>query len=171
MHSQCFSHWMRIEFNAQIHYRSFSFVQQVINFSTGRVINKALFDNEVTAMDHDHTGQLVFCGDAQVFSKTWLCNQPTYFWTIDCDIVISFKRQGCVYTVTMNSHTGALSKSHRNRNGSKRRAPITIVQYRIFSLLAHGPVLLACGQDGSLSFFRFFYLISLRHALGLVETL
>ncbi|KAL7206781.1 hypothetical protein ACSBR2_019483 [Camellia fascicularis] len=97
----------------------------VFNFSTGRVINKTVFDNEVTAMDHDHTGQLIFCGDAQ----------------------------GCVYTVSMNSHTGVLSRSHRNRNGSKRKSPVTTVQYRTFSLLARGPVLLTFTQDGSLSFF------------------
>ncbi|THG07403.1 hypothetical protein TEA_004843 [Camellia sinensis var. sinensis] len=53
----------------------------VFNFSTGRVINKTVFDNEVTAMDHDHTGQLIFCGDAQ----------------------------GCVYTVSVNSHTVPVS--------------------------------------------------------------
>ena len=48
---------------------------QVLNFSTGRIINKTVFDSEVTSMDHDHTGQLIFCGDAQV------CNYiqaPTY---------------------------------------------------------------------------------------------
>jgi len=39
---------------------------QVFNFSTGRVINKSLFDSEVTSLDHDHTGVLIFCGDAQV---------------------------------------------------------------------------------------------------------
>ncbi|OVA08702.1 WD40 repeat [Macleaya cordata] len=97
----------------------------VINFSTGRIINKAMFENEVTAMDHDHTGQLIFCGDAQ----------------------------GCIYTVNMDSHTGALSRSHRNRSSVKRKSPITTVQYRTFSLLARGPVLLTCTQDGSLSFF------------------
>ncbi|KAI8027339.1 WD repeat-containing protein 13 [Camellia lanceoleosa] len=97
----------------------------VFNFSTGRVINKTVFDNEVSAMDHDHTGQLIFCGDAQ----------------------------GCVYTVSMNSHTGVLSRSHRNRNGSKRKSPVTTVQYRTFSLLARGPVLLTFTRDGSLSFF------------------
>lgn len=37
-----------------------------MNFSTGRVINKAVFENEITAMDNDHTGQLIFSGDAQV---------------------------------------------------------------------------------------------------------
>ncbi|CAL5335128.1 unnamed protein product [Camellia sinensis] len=84
----------------------------VFNFSTGRVINKTVFDNEVTAMDHDHTGELIFCGDAQ----------------------------GCVYTVSMNSHTGVLSRSHRNQNGSERKSPVTTVQYRTFSLLARGPV-------------------------------
>lgn len=97
----------------------------VFNFSTGRVINKTIFDSEVTAMDNDHTGQLIFCGDAQ----------------------------GCIYTVTMNARTGVLSRSHRNRNSSKRKSPVTTVQYRIFSLLARGPVLLTLTRDGSLSFF------------------
>ncbi|KAK6159505.1 hypothetical protein DH2020_006819 [Rehmannia glutinosa] len=97
----------------------------VFNFSTGRTIHKSVFDSEVTAMDHDHTGQLIFCGDAQ----------------------------GCVYTVTMNSRTGALSRSHRHRSKAKHKSPVTTVQYRTFSLLARGPVLLTLSRDGSLSFF------------------
>ncbi|XP_057543067.1 uncharacterized protein LOC130821355 [Amaranthus tricolor] len=97
----------------------------VYNFSTGRSIYKQILDDEVTAMDHDHTGQLLFCGDAQ----------------------------GCIYTVAMNSHTGALSRVHRNRKGSKHKSPVTVVRYRTFSLLARGPVLLTCTQDGSLAFF------------------
>ncbi|KAG4160541.1 hypothetical protein ERO13_D01G004000v2 [Gossypium hirsutum] len=97
----------------------------VFNFSTGRVIAKSIFDSEVTSMDHDHTGHLIFCGDAQ----------------------------GCIYSVTMDSHTGALSRSHRYRSSSKQKFPITTVQYRSFSLLAGGPVLLTCTKDGSLSFF------------------
>ena len=97
----------------------------VFNFSTGRIINKSVFDAEVTAMDHDHTGHLIFCGDSQ----------------------------GCIYSVNMNSHTGMLSRSHRHRSSSKHRSPVTTVQYRSFSLLARGPVLLTCTQDGSLSFF------------------
>ncbi|KAG6653362.1 WD repeat-containing protein 13-like isoform X2 [Carya illinoinensis] len=97
----------------------------VINFSTGRIINKTLFDSEVTSMDHDHTGQLIFCGDVQ----------------------------GCIYSISMNSHTGALSHSHRRRSTSRHKSAVTTVQYRSFSLLAHGPVLLSCTQDGSLSFF------------------
>ncbi|KAL7156587.1 hypothetical protein ABFS83_02G019600 [Erythranthe nasuta] len=97
----------------------------VFNFSTGRTINKSTFDSEVTAMDLDHTGQLIFCGDAQ----------------------------GCIYTVTMNSHTGALSRTHRHRSKAKHKSPVTTVQYRTFSLLARGPVLLTFCRDGSLSFF------------------
>lgn len=41
-------------------------MDQVFNFSTGRIINKSTFDDKVTSMDHDHTGQLIFCGDGQV---------------------------------------------------------------------------------------------------------
>ncbi|XP_044487861.1 WD repeat-containing protein 13 [Mangifera indica] len=97
----------------------------VFNFSTGRIINKLVFDSEVTSMDHDHTGQLIFCGDGQ----------------------------GCIHSVSMNSHSGGLSRSHRHRSTGKRKSPVTTVQYRSFSLLARGPVLLTCTQDGSLTFF------------------
>lgn len=97
----------------------------VFNFSTGRIVSKITLDNEITAMDHDHTGQLIFCGDAQ----------------------------GCVYTACMNSYTGSLSRSHCNKSSIKRKSPVTTVQYRTFSLLAHGPVLLTFTRDGSLSFF------------------
>lgn len=62
--------------------------------------------------------------------------------------------QGCIYSVTMNSHTGALYRSHRHRSKSKHKSPVTTVQYRTFSLLARGPVLLTFCRDGSLSFFR-----------------
>ncbi|KAK2978261.1 hypothetical protein RJ640_017112 [Escallonia rubra] len=97
----------------------------VFNFSTGRVVNKSAFGSEVTAMDHDHTGQLIFCGDAL----------------------------GCIYSVQMNSHTGTLSRSHSNRSSSSRKSSVMTVQYRTFSLLARGPVLLSLTRDGSLSFF------------------
>ncbi|CAL9067208.1 uncharacterized protein LOC103975275 [Musa acuminata AAA Group] len=95
-----------------------------INFSTGRVINKLLFENEITAMDNDHTGQHIFAGDAQ----------------------------GCIYTVKVNSHTGSISRSHRNRS-IRTKSPITTIQYRTFSLVARGPVLLACALDGNICFF------------------
>jgi len=63
--------------------------------------------------------------------------------------------QGCIYSVNMNSHTGVLSRSHRYRSSSRHKSAVTTVQYRSFSLLARGPVLLTCTQDGNLSFFRF----------------
>ncbi|KAG4981557.1 hypothetical protein JHK85_035515 [Glycine max] len=85
--------------------------KDVFNFSTGRVINRSIFDSEVTSMDHDHTGHLLFCGDAQ----------------------------GCIYSVNMNSHTGVLSRSHRYRSSSRHKSAVTTVQYRSFSLLARGP--------------------------------
>jgi WD40 repeat protein len=97
----------------------------VFNFSTGRTIHKSVFNSEVTAMDHDHTGQLLFCGDGQ----------------------------GNIYTVKMENHTGILHRSYRNNKSSKKNSPVTTVQYRTFSLLAKGPVLLSLSRDGSLSFF------------------
>ncbi|XP_019169258.1 PREDICTED: WD repeat-containing protein 13-like isoform X2 [Ipomoea nil] len=97
----------------------------VFNFSTGRTISKTVFDGEVTAMDHDHTGQLIFCGDGQ----------------------------GCLYAVAMDSRTGVLSRSHRHRSSGKCRAAVTTVQYRTFSPLARGPGLLSFNRDGNLSFY------------------
>ncbi|OEL23631.1 hypothetical protein BAE44_0015347 [Dichanthelium oligosanthes] len=95
-----------------------------INFSTGRVISKLNFDDAVTALDIDHTGQLIFAGDGQ----------------------------GYIYTVSVNSHTGSLSRTHKNKS-NKSKSPITTIQYRTFSLVARYPVLLSCAQDGNLSFF------------------
>ncbi|KAG6508456.1 hypothetical protein ZIOFF_033830 [Zingiber officinale] len=95
-----------------------------LNFSTGHVVTKLLFENEITAMDNDHTGQHLFAGDAQ----------------------------GCIYSVKVNSHTGAISRSHKNRS-IRSKSPITTVQYRTFSFVARGPVLLACARDGNICFF------------------
>ncbi|CAM8990744.1 unnamed protein product [Rhodiola kirilowii] len=97
----------------------------MFNFSTGRVINKITLDGQITSMDRDHTGQLIFCGDTL----------------------------GSVYSVSMDSRNGSLSRSHRSRSSNKTKSAVTTVQYRSFSLLARGPVLLTCTQDGSLSFF------------------
>lgn len=54
----------------------------------------------------------------------------------------------------MDSHTGVLSRSHRHRANGHRKSAVTTVQYRTFSLLARGPVLLTFARDGSLNFFR-----------------
>ncbi|KAH9326846.1 hypothetical protein KI387_007024, partial [Taxus chinensis] len=97
----------------------------VMNFSTGRLIKKLSLENAITAIDTDHTGQYIFAGDSQ----------------------------GCIHSMTINSHTGALSRTHRNRTGAKLKSPTTTVQFRTFSLLARGPVLLTCTKDGNLSFF------------------
>ncbi|KAI3702537.1 hypothetical protein L6452_28277 [Arctium lappa] len=97
----------------------------VFNFSTGRLIDKTVVDSKVTSMDYDNTGRFIFCGDAQ----------------------------GCIYTITVNSHQGTLSWSRRARNSSKHKSEVTTIQYRTFSLLTRGPVLLSFSRDGSLSFF------------------
>lgn len=67
--------------------------------------------------------------------------------------MVDKKLQGTIYSVSMDSHTGSLSRSHRHRTNHK--SPVTTVKYRSFSLLASGPVLLTCTQDGNLCFFRF----------------
>uniref|UniRef100_A0ACD5VTK3 Uncharacterized protein n=1 Tax=Avena sativa TaxID=4498 RepID=A0ACD5VTK3_AVESA len=97
-----------------------------INFSTGRVVSKLTFDNAVTALDIDHTGQLIFAGDAQ----------------------------GYIYSISVNSHTGSLSRAHKNKS-SKSKSSITTIQYRTFSLVARCSVLLSCAQDGNLYFFKY----------------
>jgi hypothetical protein len=61
--------------------------------------------------------------------------------------------QGYIYTVSVNSHTGSLSRTHKNKS-NKSKSPISTIQYRTFSLVARCPVLLSCAQDGNLSFFR-----------------
>ncbi|MCO5577645.1 hypothetical protein L7F22_031476 [Adiantum nelumboides] len=97
----------------------------VINFSTGRFLCKISLESNVTSVDMDHTGHVIFAGDAQ----------------------------GCVHSVRINSHTGELSHVHRCRLGLRRKSPIMNVQFKTFSLLANGPVLLASTQDGTIRFF------------------
>ncbi|KAI5577350.1 hypothetical protein BDE02_09G106800 [Populus trichocarpa] len=89
----------------------------VFNFSTGRIINKLVLDDKVTALDHDHTGHLFSVG---MHRRLFFC---------------------------------ALFRSHRYRSSGKSRYQVTTVWYRSLSLLAGGPVLLTCTQDGSFSFF------------------
>ncbi|KAL8209185.1 hypothetical protein R6Q57_008597 [Mikania cordata] len=97
----------------------------VFNFSTGRLISKIVVDGEVPALDYDHTGQFIFCGDAQ----------------------------GSIYSVKVNSHQGTLSRTNRTRSISKHKSEFTTIQYRTFSLMTQGPVLLSLTRDGSLSFY------------------
>ncbi|KAH7297762.1 hypothetical protein KP509_25G011200 [Ceratopteris richardii] len=97
----------------------------VINFSTGRSLCRISLESNVTAIDMDHTGHVVFAGDAQ----------------------------GCVHSVKINSHTGELTQAHKCRLGLRRKSPIMSIQYKTFSLLANGPVLLASTQDGTIRFF------------------
>ncbi|KAK1423902.1 hypothetical protein QVD17_19212 [Tagetes erecta] len=97
----------------------------VFNFSTGRLISKIVVDSEVPALDYDHTGQFIFCGDAK----------------------------GSIYSVKVNSHQGTLSRTNRTRSMSKRKSEFTTIQYRTFSLMTQGPVLLSLTRDGSLCIF------------------
>lgn len=97
----------------------------VFNFSTGRLISKIVVDSAVPALDYDHTGQFIFCGDAQ----------------------------GSIYTVKVNPHQGTLSRTHRTKTSSKHKSEFTTIEYRTFSLMTQGPVLLSLTRDGNLSFF------------------
>ena len=83
-----------------------------INFSTGRVISKLTYDNAVTALDIDHTGQLIFAGDAQ----------------------------GYIYTISVNSHTGSLSRTHKNKSCKIKSSVTTIrAEYPCFFLSTSFP--------------------------------
>lgn len=77
------------------------------------------------------------------------------------NIYLFYYFQGSIYTVKVNSHQGTLSRSHRIKPSSKEKSEFTTIQYRSFSLMTQGPVLLALTRDGSLSFFRFFLIFNL----------
>ncbi|KAM3190669.1 hypothetical protein ACQJBY_068607 [Aegilops geniculata] len=87
-------------------------VHPAINFSTGRVISKVTYDNAVTALDIDHTGQLIFSGDAQDY----------------------------IYTISVNSHTGSLSGTHKNKS-CKIKSSVTTIHIATNS---HGYLTLIC---------------------------
>ncbi|KOM49275.1 hypothetical protein LR48_Vigan08g010200 [Vigna angularis] len=78
----------------------------VFNFSTGRVINKSLFDSGVTSLDHDHTGLLLFCGDAQghgfpVLGIAWNHGENLLASSDFYGVVIVWKRE----RTNQNNHT------------------------------------------------------------------
>ncbi|XP_024520525.1 WD repeat-containing protein 13 [Selaginella moellendorffii] len=98
---------------------------KVINFSTGRHVSHLDLGRQITALDFDPSGRLLFAGDST----------------------------GCIYSIAVDSITATLSYAHKNNMGLARKSTTTTVQFRIFSRLAGGPVLLASNQDGSLRFF------------------
>lgn len=102
-------------------------------------------------LDRSFSVEMGRCVIALLICSSLLMNLRNFYW---CSVLDNWL-QGCVYSVSMNSHTGVLSRSHRHRSSSRQKSPVTTVEYRSFSLLARGPVLLTCTQDGSLSFFRF----------------
>ncbi|CAM6101544.1 unnamed protein product [Calypogeia fissa] len=97
----------------------------VINFSTGRTIQRLSVERNITAMDISSNGHILFAGDSE----------------------------GCVHSIKVDFQTGALSHKHRTTKGLHRKSPTTTVQFKNFSRLAGGPVLLVANQDGSLRFF------------------
>lgn len=95
------------------------------NFSTGRLIHKLALDSDVTALDVDHSGHLLFAGDSR----------------------------GAVHSVTVKMHHGSFVMRSAHRSSLKHKSATTTIQFRTFSRLAAGPVLLAATQDGLLRFF------------------
>lgn len=97
------------------------------NFSTGRIIHKLALESNVTALDVDHSGHILFAGDAR----------------------------GTVHCVTIKMHHGnfVMRSSHRISLKGLHKSATTTIQFRTFSRLAAGPVLLAATQDGLLRFF------------------
>jgi WD40 repeat protein len=99
----------------------------VFNFSTGRIIHKLALDSNVTSLDVDHSGQILFAGDAR----------------------------GTVHSVTIKMHHGnfVMRSAHRSSLKGLHKSATTTIQFRTYSRLAAGPVLLAATQDGLLRFF------------------
>ena len=99
----------------------------VFNFSTGRIVQKLSLDSNVTALDVDHSSHILFAGDAKGSVAS-----------------ISIKMQNGNF-IMRNGHRSSLKGSHKSAT--------TTIQFRTFSRLAAGPVLLAATQDGLLRFF------------------
>lgn len=72
----------------------------MVNFSTERTIGKATCDSEVTAMDNEHTGQLMFRGDAQgsIYSVVVTRTPLLYLGVIGSEVVINASLQSQQYS-------------------------------------------------------------------------
>ena len=60
-----------------------------------------------------------------------------------------FLFQGSIYTVKVNPYQSTLSRTHRTKTSSKHKFEFTTIEYRTFSLMIQGPVLLSLTQDGN----------------------
>lgn len=97
------------------------------NFSTGRIIHKLSLGSNVTALDVDHSGHFVFAGDAN----------------------------GSIHSISIKMENGnfVMRSAHRLSLKGFHRTATTTIQFRSYSRVAAGPVLLAATQDGLLRFF------------------
>ncbi|GJP61647.1 hypothetical protein CLOP_g18785 [Closterium sp. NIES-67] len=139
----------------------------VMNFSTGRVVSRVAMDSNVTALVADRTtaaaaatstsssgssgggsGSKTAAGTA---SRTAAAAAGS---AAEVDSVVFVgDSEGAIHSFTVDKQSGSLQRRHRTTAGVVHPAPVASLHFSPTSVLANGPVLLACSKDGCVRFY------------------
>ncbi|CAI5977278.1 unnamed protein product [Closterium sp. NIES-65] len=144
----------------------------VMNFSTGRVVSRVAMDSNVTALVADRTtiassaaagsattsGSSGGGGGGGATSKAGAAAAAGSGGfgggAGEADSVVFVgDSEGAIHSFTVDKQSGALLRRHKTVAGVVHPAPVASLHYSPTSVLANGPVLLACSKDGCVRFY------------------
>ncbi|CAI5481645.1 unnamed protein product [Closterium sp. Yama58-4] len=154
----------------------------VMNFSTGRVVSRVAMDSNVTALVADRTTSATPAGSASTSdggggvggvggvrggatSKAGSAAAAAAAaagvgsggfggGAGEADrVVFVGDSEGAIHSFTVDKQSGALQRRHKTVAGVVHPAPVASLHFSPTSVLANGPVLLACSKDGCVRFY------------------
>ncbi|CAI7854988.1 unnamed protein product [Closterium sp. NIES-54] len=142
----------------------------VMNFSTGRVVSRVAMDSNVTALvAHRTTSAPAAAGSATSSSSggggaagkaaasagaAGAGSSGFGGGAGEADSVVFVgDSDGAIHSFTVDKQSGALLRRHKTVAGVVHPAPVASLHFRPTSVLANGPVLLACSKDGCVRFY------------------
>ncbi|CAI5474978.1 unnamed protein product [Closterium sp. Yama58-4] len=145
----------------------------VMNFSTGRVVSRVAMDSNVTALVADRTTSATPAGSATTSgssgsggaggatSKAGSAAAAAAAGSGGFgggagqadSVVFVGDSEGAIHSFTVDKQSGALQRRHKTVAGVVHPAPVASLHFSSTSVLANGPVLLACSKDGCVRFY------------------
>ncbi|CAI5496705.1 unnamed protein product [Closterium sp. Naga37s-1] len=147
----------------------------VMNFSTGRVVSRVAMDSNVTALVADRTTSASSAAAGSTTSSTSSSSGSSGGGGAgkaaaagaagagsggfgggagEADSVVFVgDSEGAIHSFTVDKQSGALQRRHKTVAGVVHPAPVASLHFSPTSVLANGPVLLACSKDGCVRFY------------------
>ncbi|CAI5511658.1 unnamed protein product [Closterium sp. Naga37s-1] len=147
----------------------------VMNFSTGRVVSRVAMDSNVTALVADRTTSAPAAATGSATSGSSSSSSSaggaagkasTSAAAVAAggsgfgggageadSVVFVGDSEGAIHSFTVDKQSGALQRRHKTVAGVVHPAPVASLHFSPTSVLANGPVLLACSKDGCVRFY------------------